>query len=102
MAILDASVMSYELGIFNDFEALTSHKSNGSNFAPDSNFGRGWGGQNMGREGVSEGNGVLVYPIGWRAVCATSECHLALISTSECHQWTLCVDVVTRGGSSQK
>ena len=55
----------------------------------------------MGREGVSEGNGVLVYPIGWRAVCATSECHLALISTSEYHQWTLCV-VVTRGGSSQK
>ena len=55
----------------------------------------------MGREGVSEGNGVLVYPIGWRAVCATSECHWALISTSECHQWTLCV-VVTRGGSSQK
>ena len=61
------------------------------------------GGQNMGVDGVSEGNGILVvvYPIGWRAVCAISEYHLALISTSECHQWTLCV-VVTRGGSSQK
>ena len=98
MAMLDASVMSYELGIFNDFEALTSQTAVTLHLSQTLG---GGGGQNMGREGVSEGNGVLVYPIGWRAVCATSECHLALISTSECHQWTLCV-VVTRGGSSQK
>ena len=59
MAILDTSVMSYELGICSIDKTAVPLPGN-SDFAPVSIFGKG-GGQHMGREGVSEGNGTLVY-----------------------------------------
>ena len=61
MAILDKSVMSYELGICSiDKTAVPGN----SDFAHVSNFGKGVGdgrGSTYGAGGVSEGNDKLVY-----------------------------------------